>query len=170
MAHPWETEPTEATFEEAGLRCLMLRGPMGAWCGYVAVPAGHPLFGKGYDAEIANPPDALLSRPLDVDKVGAINVFCAMASDKPLAEACSLSLLIDVHGGLTYADDAAPRRDADGMWWFGFDCAHAGDLSPRMFERYGDNGIYRDMAYAERETRSLARQLAAWPSDAKEAA
>ena len=28
---------------------------------------------------------------------------------------------LDVHGGLTYADAR------DDLWWFGYDCAHAGD-------------------------------------------
>jgi hypothetical protein len=32
---------------------------------------------------------------------------------------------VHVHGGLTYAG-----TEDDGIHWFGFDCAHAGDLSP----------------------------------------
>jgi hypothetical protein len=34
---------------------------------------------------------------------------------------------IHVHGGLTYAG-----TEDDGIHWFGFDCAHAGDLSPGL--------------------------------------
>jgi len=45
---PWKTEPDRVEFEHAGLPCLMLRNDMGAWCGYAAVPPGHPLHGHDY--------------------------------------------------------------------------------------------------------------------------
>jgi hypothetical protein len=36
---------------------------------------------------------------------------------------------VDVHGGLTFAE-AEPCAHEDGVgWWFGFDCAHAGDAT-----------------------------------------
>jgi len=49
---PWQTEPDRVDWQHAGLPCLALRGPdhAGHWCGYVAVPPGHPLHGKDYDA------------------------------------------------------------------------------------------------------------------------
>lgn len=47
---PWQSEPDRVEFEHAGFPCLMLRQPrLGHWCGYVAVPPGHPWHGKGYD-------------------------------------------------------------------------------------------------------------------------
>jgi hypothetical protein len=58
----------------------------------------------------------------------------------------------------------------DKVWWFGFDCAHAGDVSPKMREwektlglapRYRDGDVYRDMAYVTEQVTSLAKQLAA---------
>jgi hypothetical protein len=33
-------------FEHAGVRCLVIEGPVGALCAYVGVPADHPLAGK----------------------------------------------------------------------------------------------------------------------------
>jgi hypothetical protein len=37
-------------FKHKGLDCLLSRNPkMFHWCGYVAVPKGHPLFGKHYN-------------------------------------------------------------------------------------------------------------------------
>ncbi len=80
---------------------------------------------------------------------------------------------VDVHGGLTYADDNLPsswklkigRKSlyvADG-WWFGFDCAHAGDLMPEYRAMHPHGYVYRDAAYVEHECRNLARQLAEWP-------
>lgn len=48
---PWENEPDRIEWRgrESKLPRLALRGPLGSWCGYVGVPDGHPLHGKGYD-------------------------------------------------------------------------------------------------------------------------
>jgi hypothetical protein len=46
---PWQQEPDRVEFQHAGLPCLMVRHPRhGNWCGYAAVPPGHPLHGKPY--------------------------------------------------------------------------------------------------------------------------
>lgn len=53
------------------------------------------------------------------------------------------------------------------VWWFGFDCAHCDDLSPKYASYYGasfDRGVYRDISYVRSEVESLARQLAEIPS------
>jgi hypothetical protein len=48
-AGPWQSEPDRAEWmTEAGLPGLIVRNHMGALCGYVAVPPGHPLHGKHY--------------------------------------------------------------------------------------------------------------------------
>ena len=101
---PWDGEPDKVSWTDTatGRPCLAVRGPVGAWCGYVAVDPGHPLHGRDY--EVPN---------------------------------------VDVHGGLTYADSCQERAtEAEGVchvpqpgqphdvWWFGFDCAHLGDLWP----------------------------------------
>ena len=142
---PWNDEPDKEQFadEATGLPCLIKRNRGGALCGYVGVPEGHPWHGKDYD---------------DI-------------------EPCP-----DVHGGLTYADScqegpegetichvAAPG-EPEPLWWLGFDCAHAFDLSPALdslLDRrargwsYGDLGeTYRSVAYVKAECASLARQAA----------
>lgn len=144
---PWDGEPDKVQFkdEASGLPCLVKRGPMGAWCGYVGVSEGHPAFEKTY---------------WDVD--------------------------VEVHGGLTYADHCADGPEdssichipdpgePDHVWWLGFDCGHSFDLVPRIaasdrrrYEETGDSlwfhdgsEVYRDIAYARRQTVALARQLA----------
>lgn len=91
--------------------------------------------------------------------------------------------IIDVHGGLTYADACqedvaeaegichvpAPGRP-DNVWWFGFDCAHSFDVVPGMEARDRERGhapirfggeTYRTVGYVQRECRRLALQLAA---------
>src|SRR4051812_33030319 len=47
------------------------------------------------------------------------------------------SLDVSVHGGLTYAKECSghvchvPKPgEPENLWWFGFDCAHSGDMHP----------------------------------------
>lgn len=54
----------------------------------------------------------------------------------------------------------------DNVWWFGFDCAHAGDLCPAYAARFGGSfaseyETYKARGYVEGEVRALAKQLAA---------
>ncbi|SRR5213593_3458359 len=46
---PWQGEPNRVEFRHAGFPCILHRGGMGAWCGYVGVPSRHPWYGKDYD-------------------------------------------------------------------------------------------------------------------------
>jgi hypothetical protein len=46
---PWHDESDHVEFEHLGHPCILHRGPTGAWCGYVAVPPGHPWHGRGFD-------------------------------------------------------------------------------------------------------------------------
>jgi len=48
---PWNDEPNRVEFEHAGHPCLMVRGPCGHWCGYAAVPPGHPWHGLDWSDE-----------------------------------------------------------------------------------------------------------------------
>ena len=75
---------------------------------------------------------------------------------------------IQVHGGLTHSDSANSDGDwGGGLWWFGFDCSHGGDLSPKMLVHLVDRNIlgldrnetYRTWDYVENEVRELVRQL-----------
>ena len=70
---------------------------------------------------------------------------------------------IDVHGGLTYSEGCAGKichrsEGDDKVWWFGFDCGHAWDLSP--LDSWGRSGAYRDINYVREQTKLLAEQLA----------
>ena len=147
---PWQDEPDKVQWqdEDTGFLCLVVRGPVGALCGYVSVPEGHPWHGIGY------------SEPLDgTDK----NYDDPDWWRKPTPEKVT-----DVHGGLTYSGEGV-RGAPEGHWWFGFDCAHAGDFAPAMhnllswersmMEPNGDT--YRDLAYVKAECTKLATQLAA---------
>lgn len=144
-------------FDAHGMKCHITKGPMGHWCGYVGIPQTHPWHGKDYDSEV-RVPDEVRDRPIDVDKVGAINLFCAAGKSESVAEGIvPMVLAIDVHGGLTYARDHAPNQKPDGLWWLGFDCAHAGDAcTPQEAD---ERNIYRDESYVKGECDALAKQL-----------
>lgn len=120
---PWQTEVDDDKWEYSGMNCRIRRGPLGALCGYVGVPASHPWFGKDYSDD-------------------GVDAY--------------------VHGGLTFAEKI--KDDTEGLWWFGFDCAHQGDLVPAMNEfslGHRANDIYRGIWFVHNETNALAEQIAA---------
>ena len=105
---------------EAGLNARISRvsSKVEDWhCGYVGVPAGHPLFMVDYMDGYTNSGDGLVSREL---------LYC-------------------VHGGITYSGGIG----SDGLWYFGFDCAH-----------HGDSIHVQDVGYCTNECEELAIQLA----------
>lgn len=66
---PWQNEPDKVQWHDdaTGLPCIVKRShTSGAWCGYVGVSKGHPLFGK----------DAIDERKLDVHGGITYNDFC----------------------------------------------------------------------------------------------
>lgn len=131
-----ETVPANWVDEETGLACAIVRGPMGALNGYVAVPPSHPWFQVGYSTALCQ------------------------------HEGCwehSPESIITVHGGITYAGSGVTGAEQnEGRWWFGFDTAHAGDLVPGLAERgvsFGDE-VERPFDYVKGQCKSMARQLA----------
>lgn len=151
---PWQTEPDRIEFQHNGLPCLMLRTAHGGnWCGYVAVGPDHPWHSKGYTDCTAKP-------KCEKSKT---DHYCDHTPEH----------LIDVHGGLTYADFCrdhichVPKPgEPDNVKWFGFDCAHGGDGMPAMRAHLtNEDGFfsrgYKDVAYVRREVERLADQLKA---------
>lgn len=149
--HPWEIEGNEPReFDHAGLRCLIMRGPMGQWNGYVQVPEHHPFHGYSYNE-------------------------CPLGSGWEHYSRTPEGM-IHIHGGLTFGGKIQRiRKDLGGSceetdqypgWWFGFDTAHHMDLAPKTFNYYRGEGFsfhgetYRDLAFMEHEVRTLAEQLA----------
>lgn len=160
---PWRDEPDKAQWvdERTGLDCLIVRGPVGALCGYVGVGPDHPWHGRDYSE----------GTPTEDEPDGYY------------AEDCP-ALALDVHGGITYAarcregDDESvgvchvplPGRPTN-VWWFGFDCAHAWDIAPGADARavalgapwpwHAPDEVYRTIGYVRAQCRDLAAQLAA---------
>jgi len=155
---PWESEPNEMDFDYAGLKCAMRRNHGGAWCGYVGLPKEHPWYGKGY-SDAVTVPDSIINRIVDVDKIGAINLLCASVDVEN--KSMEIVLAVDVHGGLTFASDSIKDTPEQGLWWFGFDCSHAGDISPNYDFGPFPGDVYRIAEYVKKECESLADQLTA---------
>lgn len=140
----WDAEPDKMQWQDeaTGLPCLIVRGPDGALCGYVGVAEGHKFYEQHYDA---------VEIPREDD-----------------------NKYPDVHGGLTFADFCADTKDESKhichipgpgephkVWWFGFDCAHSGDLCPGYHKEFpfDDYASYKDVRYVKREVTKLAAQL-----------
>lgn len=145
---PWQDEPDKVVWvdDATGLDCMVQRGPLGSWCGYVGVPPGHPWFGNGGSCLLGHE-DCYEHEP---DVHGGVT-FAALC--KPGALECQHEVCHD--------PDLGAEREP---WWVGFDCAHSGDLSPavvarRSWSALGDE-VYRDLAYARAEVASLAGQAA----------
>ena len=165
MAHKIERD-----FTAHGLRCVVLAVNLGHRCGYVGVPKGHKLY--GLDCSDRSP---LLKAAWDSVKEGPIGkrsilpVILSAADELPRAD-----VVFDVHGSLTYSDgDAKYPVESDGLWWFGFDCEHSGDLKDEsiMDENYialerkysfARVGVVRTEEYVAAECERLAEQLAAF--------
>lgn len=194
---PWQLEPDKKQWEDevTGLPCLIVRNTQvtGSLCGYVGVPQGHPLYGKS-DKE--HTWDSMREHMEYSAKLLAAGV--KLFEDEEVGEALHAVLEKDenydertmgfeVHGGITFVGPCqewesecegvchvADAGDLQEVWWFGFDCAHAMDLSPRMEalkkelnlpgfsmgKFFGREEQYRTLEYVEAEIRSLALQLA----------
>ena len=66
---------------------------------------------------------------------------------------------IRVHGGITFASSI--DKLGEDIWWFGFDCGHADDITPYSMMTYKETlgAKYRNIRYVRRHVRRLAEQL-----------
>lgn len=127
---PWQREPDRVEWSSQGVPCLMRRHPSaGHWCGYVAVPPGHPWHQKDFAADWDLPDP----RP---EVHGGITY--AAECDGPICHV------------------PAPG-EPDNVWWLGFDCAHSGDLSPGYSTRLSFES-YKAEEYVRTEVEALAKQ------------
>lgn len=141
---PWTNEPDRELWkdEASGLDCLIRRGPSGALCGYVGVPAGHLAHGADiYDWES--------------DLLDGINVHGGLTYAAPCDG--------DQEAGICHVPQPG---EPDDVYWLGFDCSHAFDLRPSSVGKGypfspGPDETYRDFEYVRSEVTSLAAQLAA---------
>ena len=99
------------------------------------------------------------------EKMGSIQILCA--AGKNLDDLNSPEYVFEVHGGLTYSGNGGDKRKGtypveSDLWWFGYDCGHAGDApapGSRMAQYRFDGDIHRTLEYCINECELLATQL-----------
>jgi hypothetical protein len=139
---PWWDEPDKVHWIDpvSDCDCLVVRNHFGAWCGYVAVPPGHPWHGVEY---------------------GEMEEVVRVHGGLTFADRCRE----DERGaGFGICHVPFPGRPHD-VWWLGWDACHGGDLAPVLeadfdFDVPGFSDVYRDLDYARAQTEFLARQVA----------
>lgn len=133
----WMDEPDKVHWVHNGLDCLIVRSrSSGGLCGYVGVPKSHKYYEMDYN-DVYDQPD------------------------------CK----VECHGGLTFSGPCRPVENEQGLchpkegaanekvWWLGFDCAHAWDVSPMDDWSFAQDSMYRHLAYVKLEVEYLADQL-----------
>lgn len=159
----------ERTGMAYGLEYEVVATSMGHRCGYVRIPDGHTLFGRGYQEPAPGVATADMEN-VEVGKRGVMALFGHALDD---GDTVSLDVLFDVHGSLTFAGN----RHSDTDWWLGFDCGHYGDgrdlsIMDEEFQQIwgcGGDGPIRTAEYVEGECQSLARQIVErYPLEGKE--
>lgn len=132
---PWDNEPDKISWTDpdTGLPCLIRRHDRsGVLCGYVGIHEGHPLHAVEWD----------LSGPTaGLEAHGEINYSARCQDTEP-----------EESGICHVAQPGEPD-----VWWFGFDCGHAWDTSPRDGHRFDDT--YRSVPYVRGICERLAAQL-----------
>jgi hypothetical protein len=182
----WHSEPDKIQWadEATGLPCLIVRGPVGALCGYVGVQPGHALHGKGYDDCDVEAHGGLtfaggcteISRekwekwrerkPSLIKEAAQYPVGDAARSLKEWEGCWDDYNAWAIRAHARFICHTPGPNEPDRVWWFGFDCAHSGDICPRMSsigvrEMMGFDGeTYKSVSYVANECRMLATQLA----------
>lgn len=131
---PWSDEPNRVEFRRAGIPCIIHRGPIGVWCGYVGLPPGHPFHGQPYD--VAN--------GVGVEVHGGLTY--ANKCDGHICHVAQPGESDDVWWlgfDCGHLDDLIP-------YMIGYCLKGAPSLG----------GVYRDQAYVTAETKRLAEHLA----------
>ncbi len=151
----------------AGFRAVVTMGNLGHRCGYVGVPDSHLLYGVGYGQ------DTHALKPLpDDEKIGDRGIMTVFFGNMAANGMQRPDYVFDVHGSLTYAGGgkASDYPVSSDLWWFGYDCGHAGDApspeyiaskSPSIRRLYTADreDVHRDLSFCEAQCESLAQQL-----------
>lgn len=180
----WQQEPDKKQWRDKAtdLPCLIVRGPSGGLCGYVGVSPSHPLHGKDYDAVdvdvhggltfangCATIDEAAWKRAkerfakAEVEALRFPNGDSAEFRREMRLVIESFEAWAEYQRGRTICHIADPG-EPNHVWWFGFDCAHSGDYTPkyaRFTRSYRDDSdVYRTIEYVTEQVTALAAQLA----------
>lgn len=165
---PWQHEPDKLDWrdERTSLPCAIRRSMVGALCGYVGVPPGHAFFGWSYRDSVRVRDEFLQNREVGRD-IGVLDAFTYGLQGGPEHGTIPLGMALRVHYGMTFSGEFPAGEAPCEAWWFGFDCGHAGDLSPALAVLYREmdltefhaGDVYRDINYVKGQCELLAFQL-----------
>ena len=166
----------ESDFEYRGYRCVVVFQDMGHRCGYVGLKPGHPLYGKEYSDYVE-----VKKSDLEGEEIGKRSMISLLVASNDEDDRARIEIYFNVHGGITYAGGNSNYPIEGNLWWFGFDCAHWGDLidldkleeyfgnepqvknriniEKEVNSRYGTYGEIRTKEYVEDECKSLVDQI-----------
>lgn len=148
---------------EAGLRAVVVMTSMGHRCGYVGIGTDHALFGVDYSERH---PLLTLNPERSTEKMSPIQIL--IGASKGMDELSTPEYVFEVHGGITYAGYGDGKYPVESnLWWYGYDCGHAGDLpapDSELAKIYAKSGMdregeHRSLDYCIAECESLASQL-----------
>ena len=164
----------EQEFEHAGYKCVVVFQAMGHRCGYVGIPSTHPLYKKTYDKHLE-------IKKSDIEGREVSGIFPLLMACMEDDERIRIEAFFQCHGGITYSSGGKGSKypiESD-LWWFGFDCNHAGDKKDLQlaYERFPDmreslkwqmdfesrypneDDVLRTEEYVADECKRLAEQL-----------
>lgn len=162
---PYEIELDWTT--QAGLRAVVIICKSGERkthrCGYVGLPAEHPLNGVGYHEQADCLTEEMVSNAPLGNKSPLLLFTATCSSDGEDKIRRSPDIAFDVHGGLTYSGGKGSYPVPAELWWFGFDCHHCddGEIEPDPHYPSFFQGEVRELPYVKAECERLAKQLAA---------
>jgi hypothetical protein len=159
---PWMDEPDKLLWRtRVGLPGLIVRhARYGFFCGYAAVPQGHPLYGVDWrSGRIHDDPDD--DSPECRDQLDGLTTYQVNYSDRCRGAICHVP---------------EPGQPAD-VWWFGFDCGHSFDAQPgrwalddavdeaigtppELRKKFRAMETYCDLEWVKGEVERLAKGLA----------
>lgn len=157
----------------SGLIAAVIMTDLGHRCGYVGVPAGHPLYGAAYSDETL-----ALKPPEENTPVGERDALTLLGAAIKGRLTSAPEVVFDVHGGVTYAGTLSHlpvkvKESGASLWWFGYDCGHCDDAPapehtawlqqtypglPVMWETWPGR-VHRTLDYCIDQCNSLAEQI-----------
>ena len=94
--------------------------------------------------------------------LGHLNGYVGIEHDHLWSDKGDDEIELDAHGGITYSGpciDGDAKGDFLNKWYFGFDCGHSWDWTPRFPDNI-QHGSYKEVDYVVEECERLAIQLA----------
>lgn len=113
----------ESDFVYEGHRCVVIFGDHGYRCGYVGVSENSPLYGMEATDSVEVDMSEFRNEPLGHRGIMSVLALAFREEEDKIP----LHAYFNVHGSITYAGGSLMYPVKSLLWWFGFDCGHAGD-------------------------------------------